>query len=65
MDEDVLATDVVRHPVTEYGTTRCPNEGWVAAEIDDEDGCCWACGEVVVPPRNPPGSPTSAGADRG
>jgi hypothetical protein len=39
------------HPVTEYGTTRCPNEGWVAAEIDDEDGTCWACGEQVVLPE--------------
>lgn len=51
------ATDVVPpsdHPVTEYGTTRCPNEGWVAAEIDKEDGTCWACGEQVpVPPISP------------
>ena len=36
------------HPVTEYGTTRCPVER-VAAEIDD-DGECSACGAVVVPP---------------
>ena len=38
------------HPVTEHGTTRCPNEGWIAAEIDSQDGTCSACGEVVIPP---------------
>ena len=28
--------------------TFCP-EG-ITAEIDPEDGTCWACGEVVIPP---------------
>lgn len=33
------------HPVTEYGTTRCPRNGGIAANIDD--GECSSCGGEV------------------
>lgn len=47
---DPGATPETTHPVTEYGTTRCPVEG-VAAEIDADDRTCSACGAVVPAPE--------------
>lgn len=47
-----MSAAVSDHPVTEYGTTRCPVER-VAAEIDGEDGTCSACGAQVITAEAP------------